>query len=51
LFLCDKDTFLLDCGKLTPVACKPPSPERPSVMTVTATRPEGHSFRHMVPDA
>jgi hypothetical protein len=55
LFLCDKNTFLLDClidrGELTRVACAAEnlhSPERSSLMTVTATRPDGHSFRRVV---
>jgi hypothetical protein len=55
LFLCEKDFFLLAClidrGELTPVAGTAeilPSPERPSVMTATATRPEGYSFRRLV---
>jgi hypothetical protein len=49
-----KNAFLLDClldrGELSPVACAAenrPSLERPSVMTVTATRPEGQSLRRL----
>src|SRR5580658_2704227 len=55
LFLCDKNAFLLDClidcDELTSVACAAetlPSSERPSVMTVATTRPEGHSIRRPV---
>ena len=55
LFLCEENAFLLDClidrGELLPVAFAAehfPSPERPSVMTVTAIDPEGHSFRRPV---
>jgi hypothetical protein len=51
-FLCEENTFLIAClsdrGKLTHVACAAEnlrSVERPSAMTITATRPEGHSFR------
>jgi hypothetical protein len=42
---------LIDRGELTPVARAAENlraPKRPSVMTVTATRPEGHSFRRLV---
>ena len=49
---CSSVRKTLDCllgrGELTPVACTTEnlhSPERPRVMTVTATRPEGHSYR------